>query len=500
MANRNRGRRGGKRNRPAVVLMSNPDGTPGPEDNTPEGRAKFDAAASRSFSYQVPRLPPQELELAYRKSGIIWKGINRKARDALKKGFVVRPDSENGDEAKALNREVASWMRSTAFKSKAIQALREMYVFGDGFLELGFDPDDDSADEPPLPGAEPVEVYNVDPYAIRPVKEHRPGRLDSGKIVCYLTGAVLDDAGNPKGYGVRDVPLTDIRAWLEGRGQLPRGVTVVHPERIVHFQVHTLREDPDALGISVIEAAYMNALSKMMGDRASGDILEWYAQGFFVLNIKYASEEELKKGLALLAQAKKERRNYFCGSERTEFDIKSPSIANVKPFYDNFYIELSAALEIPTMLLLGVQKGTVTGSETDTVEYYDDVRAFQELLFDAPMYSLMARVLRRTDFTLEWTPLYVDKQTEANLRFKDAQSATALVSAKLLTRRQAIIYLRDGTLPDPDTVPDDYVETPSGQPKADPGNPDEPRSKGEDPTGKGDAADAALIPSVVGEL
>lgn len=470
MGKNHRGRRrGGKSNRrpgPALVSFRNPDGTHGPEDNTPEGRAKMDA---RSFSTEIPRLPPSELELAYRKSGIIRKGINRKARDALKKGFVLVPDEEDSEDAKALNRELSFWMRSTAYKKKAIQALREMYVFGDGFLELGFEPDDDSADEPPLPGADPVAVYNVDPYAIRPVKEHRSGREDSGLIVCYLTGP-----------NVRDIPREEIRAWVEGLRELPRGVKVIHPERIQHFQVETLRDDPDGLGISVIEAAYINALAKMIGDKTAGDILEWYAQGFFVLNIKYGTEEELKKGLEILAQAKRERRNYFCGSERTEFDIKSPSIANVKPFYDNFYIELSAALEIPTMLLLGVQKGTVTGSETDTVEYYDDVLAFQELLFDAPMYDLLSRVLGRSDFTIKWTPLYVDKQTESNIRFKDTQSAVALAGAKLLTRGQAIEYLRTGKLPDLADIidPDEYVDG-ATQTKGDPGDPDEPRSEPE---------------------
>lgn len=474
--NRRRDRRTAERERRPAVLHE----VYVPPDTHPEcGNALGNEPRFRAFRTEIPRIPTIELELAYRRNGIIWKGVNRKARDALKKGFSLVPDSGDSADAKELNAQVRDWMRATAYTKKANRALREMFVFGDGFLELGFTPDDESGDEPPLDGATPTAVWNIDPFAIRPVKEWREGRLDSGEIVMYLTGA-----------GVRDLPLSVIRKWWEGNGELPRGVSLLHPDRVQHFQVHSLRDDPDGLGISVIEAAYMNALSKMMGDRAAGDILEWYAQGFFVLTIRGASEPELKKALDTLETAKRERRNYFAGSDRSTFDIKSPSIANVKPFYDNFYIELSAALELPTMLLLGVQKGTVTGSETDTVEYYDDVAAFQAQIFDADMYDTLSRVLGRTDFTIEWTPLYTDKQTEANIRFKDVQSATALVGAKVLTKRQAVHFVKTGELPDEDDVPDEYGDGGATQTKTDPGNPDEPRAKPEPPgTGNSDAHD-----------
>lgn len=423
----------------------------------------------RTFRQSVPRLSYDEMEKVYRTSGVLRKGINKKARDAIRKGFILKPDEDDTDDEHELNAAMRGWMRDTAYKAKAIKALRDMYVFGDGFLELGYDePRGTSSMDAPARNAEVVKVFDVDPLHIRPVKDP-----ENGEIVAYLSGE-----------GVRDIPFQTVKAWARGRrGELPKGIKAVHPDRIDHYQVNTIRSDKDGYGIGVIEAAYINALAKLAGDLSAGDVLEWYAKGFFVLNIDYASPEELKQARRQMEAAKEARKNYFVGSERHNFDIKSPLIANVKPFYDNFYIELAGALEMPVMVLLGVQKGSVTGSEVDLVEYYDDIASLQELLLEAPLMQLAQRVLKRSDFSIKWQVLYVNKQTEADIRFKDAQSASQLYGSGILSRREAIQFLRNnGELPVAGSVPDGYGE------KGQVAGPDTP--EGDDPPERDDKDDS----------
>lgn len=399
----------------------------------------------RNFAQVVPLLTPAEMEKAYRSSGLIFKGVNKKARDTLRKGFRVVPDAEDREVAKTLNATAREWMRSTGYLPKAIQALREMFVFGDGFLELSFPGNADSFS--PAPSKAPVAIYNVDPFSILPVKA--PG---TGAIMAYL-------APTADNVNVRRLDRKEVKKWAAGTGPLPKGVVAIHPTRIQHFQVNALRQNPDGLGISIIQAAYINALAKLAGDNAAGDVLEWYSKGFFVLKIRDGTPEEIEEALDALEAAKQAHKNYFAGSDRSDFDIKSPLIANVKQFYDNFHIDIAAALEMPVMVLIGVQTGTVTGSETDLTQYYDDVHGFQTLHLEAPILDMMERVLGRDDISVEFAPIYVNKQTEADIAFKRAQATSQLFGSKVLSRAEAIRFMRDGELPNPDEVPDEYDES-----------------------------------------
>lgn len=403
----------------------------------PESLAYAESASApstpRSFKESIKKLSVEELELAYRSSGVIFKGINKKARDAIRKGFWIEPDVEDREDAEELNAQAREWMRRVAYKPKAIEALREMFVFSQGFLELGY-ADKAPSDSEPAKSAVPLAVYNVPYNAILPVKD------EAGVVAFYLTG-----------QDVRNLPDSVVEA--SKKGVLPSGVKRVHPKRIQHFEVNSILGKP----ISVIEAAYVNLLAKLAGDLSAGDILEWYSKGFFTVNVEYGTPEELAEIRKLLDAAKRARQNHFVGTERSKFDIKSPANPNITQFYDNFYLEIAAALEMPSMVLLGVQKGTVTGSGTDLVEYYDEVHAFQSLLLEAPFLEMMRRVLKRDDISLDFVQLYVDKQTEADVAFKRAQAATQLYGARVLTRAEAVRFMRDGDLPNPDDLEDTYA-------------------------------------------
>lgn len=77
------------------------------------------------------------------------------------------------------------------------------------------------------------------------------------------------------------------------------------------------------------------------------------------------------------------------------------------------------------------------------------------------MLEILRRVLRRADISIEWTPLYVNKQTEADITFKRSQSAGVLFGNKILSRREVIRFLRNGELPNPEEVPDGYSQGPA---------------------------------------
>lgn len=409
------------------------------------------ASGLLSSGLRIERFAPEELELTYRRSGLIFKGINKKARDAFKAGFEVVPDDEIPEKRRTMNLAVRTWLRERAFVPKAEQAVREAYTYGDGFLELVYPGDPAS----PAPGGTaPLRVKNVNPFTIRPVKDHRAGSPTRDDIVAYWFG---DE-------NIRKVPVEQVRKWVE-TGEKPREVqAVIHPSRLAHFQPYAVRGDPDGLGLSVIEAAYFAALSKTTGIHSLGDILEWAGQGFLFLNIDFATEDELKAAEKKLAAAKKARKTYFVASERAKGTFAEPVLPNVDSFFNQFHVEFAGALEMPTMILMGVQKGTVSGSSVDIIEYYDDVGAFQRSHVEPHLFPILVRVLNTSAFSVRFTPLYVDKQTRADQTFKVFQAATAAVGAQVFTRRQAVEFMRrelpDADLPDPSAVPDEYVEKP----------------------------------------
>jgi hypothetical protein len=423
------------------------------------------AVQVRTFSEAVPLLSLAEMKRVYESNALVFKGVNKRAKDAIRKGFVVVPDKENREDALRMNAAVRKWMQQTHYVPRAIKAIREMFALADGFLELVY-ADGAASDQAPPSNMAPSAVYNVDPLNILPVKDPK-----TGDAKAFLT--VINDSSEPL-LGVkkaRDLDRRAVRAWAAGKGKLPKGVRAIHPDRMQHFQVHSLGDDPDLLGLSVIQIAYVNCLAKLAGDLAAGDILEWYSKGFFVLNIEFATPEELKAGKAQLEDAKRARKNHFVGSERSKFDIKSPSLPNVEPLYKNFQLEFAAALEMPTMVLTGNPKGTVTGSDADLNQYNDDNEAFQSLLLDDLMLDLVRRILNRKDVSIQWTPVYVEKQTLADIRLKDAQSAAQLYGGGILSRREVIRYLRTGELPDPEKVPEAYGSKIPDPPAKDPSQP-----------------------------
>lgn len=408
------------------------------------------ASGRLASTLRIDRLDETELELTYRRSALIFKGVNQKARDAFKAGFEIVPDDGDVDERRVLNQKARDWMRETRFRPKVEQAIREGYWAGDGFVELVY-PGDSTL---PAPAATaPTKVVNVAPFCMRPVRDHRAGSETRGDVLFYAWGP-----------NVRKVPREQIERWVEG-GERPREIeSVLHPERVAHFQPYPIAGDADGYGLSVIEAAYINVISKTVSDRSLGDIMAWAGQGFFTINVDFATEEELKRTKQYLEASLKERKTYFVGSERTKYETHEPVVPNVSPFYSQFYVEIAAALEMPTMILMGVQKGTVSGSSVDIIQYYDDVRAFQEAHVEPVLFPILTRVVGGSEFNIRWTPLHVDKQTAADTTFKFMQAAVGATGAQLLTRRQAVAFLRralpEADLPSPEDVPDEYVEKP----------------------------------------
>lgn len=397
---------------------------------------------------RVERLEPAELETTYRRSGLIFKGINQKARDAFKAGFELVPDDGDTSARRVMNLKVRDWMRSTKARPRFQQGIREGYWAGDGYVELVYP----GGAMTPAPAAlAPTRLVNVAPFKMRAVLDHRPGSETRGQVLWFVFGE-----------RVRDIPREQLQRWVEG-GEQPREVeSVLHPTRVAHFQPYPIAGDPDGYGMSVIEAAYISVISKTVGDRSMGDIMAWAGQGFFTLNVENATEDELKRAKKYIEASLKARKTYFVGSEKAKWETHEPVVPNVDPFYKQFYIEIAAALEMPTMILMGVQKGTVSGSSVDIIQYYDDVHAFQEDHVEPVLLPLLVGIVGRSDFHVSWTPLHVDKQTLADFTFKFGQTASGLVGAQILTKRQAVVMLKRALphldLPDPEDVPDEYVE------------------------------------------
>jgi len=52
------------------------------------------------------------------------------------------------------------------------------------------------------------------------------------------------------------------------------------------------------------------------------------------------------------------------------FDVKNPTHIDPSPFYDYFYTNIAAVIDMPKHMLIGGEMGNVTGSEVGTSAYY----------------------------------------------------------------------------------------------------------------------------------
>jgi len=340
----------------------------------------------------------------YRKETLVFKGINKKSRNLFRKWCEADSPIDGETIPDNILDKVKEFDKKSKIVSKFITDYKNMCIFKDSFIELAtienIEPNGVGLEKPIGKGLE--NIYNIDP---RSMERYTVKNEEAKKINNIQT------------------PIEDVEYYIQkqGRGK-PR--LLIHPSRIIHNTEFTLA-DGDFGVTCPIEVAYRVATSKYNADWALGEILWRFGKPFPVVNIDKGSSKEIEEVFSALG--KLSPKSGFVGDERYHFGILTPSgVVQPAEFMESFYIGLAAALEMPLMMLIGVQKGQLTGSEQDRADYYEDLMCIRENLYTPALNRIYSQLLGSWDYQIYWNPDYVDEKSESEIRKNNAETLKIL--------------------------------------------------------------------------
>ena len=247
----------------------------------------------------------------------------------------------------------------------------------------------------------------------------------------------------------------------------------IHNSRIIHIPwrlLGTMR-----FGIGVIEIGIKTMLAKINMDWAIGEIIYSFGKPFLVIKTTGGTRKEIKEAYKLLQKINP--KTGFAGTEKHDFNILNPDTINPDPFAQYYYINQAAALEMPYMSFIGVQKGAAVGSKVDLSDWYDTLKSKQDTKLTPALNTINNYILKGGwDGDVFWNEIYVDEKSQSEIKKTYSEIIKILYQdAGILTDEVAIQMIRDYDIYNvPDDMLLDYPQiTPDNEPY--PENPfDEP--------------------------
>lgn len=347
----------------------------------------------------------------YRIEPILFKGINKKARDLFSEWFDIDSPIDGVDVPENIEQKIKQFNREINLKQKLMQSYVHAQVYGNAYLEL-VTTDNGEAREPLKKTAELVDVINIDPETITKIVEK------NGEHFFIQTIGGIEHA--------------------------------IHESRIIHIKPYILGDDD--FGLSVVEVAYIIAQSKLNTDKAAGEIPYRFSHPFPIINIDNAAQKEIDDAVKVLQKINP--KTGFVGSDRYHFDMLNPDAIDLTPFANWFYINLAAALQMPLMILIGVQKGAVTGSEVDLREYYNDIKSIQETIYTPVLDRIYKQLIGDAwKYEIYWRPIYVNQKEESEIRLNHMKSLEILyLKCGIISDDEARQIAREWDIPIPEDV------------------------------------------------
>ena len=372
-------------------------------------------------------ISPEKQLFIFMREPLINKGIRKKARDIFREWHDIVPISDDvpEEELEQARKVIEEFNQRVQTKAKLMKATISAMVYGDGFLEVGYkELEDVSAEDAPPENAEIDNLYLVKGSTISKVE------FDDYHEVLY---------------------------WIQMQGAEEKKI---HRDRILHICIDP-RPD-NIFGVSKIDLAYKVLLSKMNADEAHGEILWRFGKGFVVIQAPNMTDDEQKK-LEEAITKKLSPKSIFVGDDSYKVDVKNPTTIDPKPFDDYFYTNIAAALEMPKLILLGTEAGSISGSALNLTEYFNDIKNIQETVFTPLLTWLYQKVLRSKGlewkYKIQWNPLYVDEKSEAEILNKRADAIDKLFGRNgIITEDEARKIAEQGIIPLPSLEPEEPIE------------------------------------------
>lgn len=384
-------------------------------DSSKTGRSVKNALADGN-RYAVEGLSLEMCRRVALKEPLVLKAIHKKNKDTFRNWFTIK-NIDGSKVAPRVENIIRKFEKDSNIKNVFYKGGVCANIYGTGFVEPIYS-EKKSIDKPPSNKARPVglKVINSECINQKEVKDNSDGII----------------------YWIYKNPKTGDQKYI-------------HPERIIDIAIDSLPFSP--FGISKIDVLANIMQSKMNADIAAGETLAWFSTGVLDMTIQDMNDDQEKKMLQLF----KEHPHYYVHDQDYALDVKNPTRIDPKPFYDYFYTNIAAALEMPTHILVGESKN-ITGVEVGISDYYHDIENIQKVIFEPIIEKLYGQLLKsygyKWNYVIEWNPIFVDEQTEGKILQVRSYSAQTCKNSGIISIPEARKILNDGVVDlDVDKVP-----------------------------------------------
>jgi len=312
---------------------------------------------------------------------LILKAIHKKNKDTFRNWFKIKPTEGTGNIDKNILRLIKDFDKRTNFPYKLYTSGVCANIYGTGFLERTFIESKNKENDSPVDfNNKPLNLFNLNSEFITRRKKKEKGKDNISYFI-----------------------------YKEKRGE----EVFIHPDRIIDIAIDKLPYS--SFGISKIDVLINVLQSKMDADVTSGEILSWFGHGILDMTIENMQPEQEKEMIKLF----KQHPNYYAHDQDYKLNVVNPNRIDPKPFYDYFYTNIAAALEMPVHILTGESLGNVTGSEIGVSDYYHDIENIQKIIFTPIIRKIYTQLLEsnghKWKYDIVWNPIFVDELSEAKI-------------------------------------------------------------------------------------
>jgi len=383
-----------------------------PEADSKIGRNVRNALIPDKQEYRVDTLSLELLRKVALKEPLILKAIIKKNKDTFRNWFDIRMRYDESNLTPRLSNIITNFEEFSNLQNKLYVSGVCANIYGTGFIEIIYnEPKNKSISSPVDDNSRPVNIRVLNSEYIKERKYNEKNNLDK----------------------------TLYWAYKEKTGE----EILMHPDRIIDIAIDKLPFSD--FGISKIDILSNILLSKMNADIAAGETLSWFSTGILDMKIENMDDEQEKAMLTLFNK----HPHYYVHDDDYTLDIKNPTRIDPKPFYDYFYTNIAAVMEMPTNVLIGGAPG-ISGSEVGISDYYHDIENIQSIIFTPIIRKLYTELFKsygyKWNYDIVWNPIFVDEMTEGKIMQVRSYSAVNAKNSGIISIPEAREILNNGVI------------------------------------------------------
>ncbi len=389
---------------------------------------------------------------------LFMKGARKKAMDSIRAWFEIQSTNSKTVPVNADLNMLQSFEKRTQFKLKWLEARVASFVYGDGYLLITYENDEETElHDPPSKIEVNKELVYVAPWKVQVLNSEYITEIDF-----YPSEKTRYQKLFTKHFHFVDTK--------DGHDYW------IHPDRIIHLPANKLA--CKEFGNSTVNLLRNIIKSMINVDISCGEILSWFAHGAYDIEDMDLDDDRIK----MWEKVTKKHPGAWMHNERTKIKAVNPVAIDPKPFYEYLVLKVASAFRMPTHVLTGIQVGKVTGAEVGMGDYVKDVKDDQDLMYSPVIETLYERILkakgRKWKYHIVWNAIYIDELAEAAILHKRVEAATLAMNGQrgaggFINQKEAReVFNKGQIILDVENIPTDIPkpqqpQTPSGAKPAD---------------------------------